>query len=248
MPKMTVDQDSLAALFTKLQSKDAQPILWGPDRKMLAPGIIELDYADSSNGKWQPYSERTKLLVLGVDACRDILLFTDQIIAPATRQRAAKCLTVPICKLVDTVIDIAAKMNDEESRNFRESWPCQDQKVYRDIAKELRKIQHKSKIRYIRNKLGAHLDTNVFNDESIPYIALGDILNIFSKAIILLMLFMSYSSAWFSWIRFAGNMPDSKHRTIETIFQYPLCVRWVIDLDGHIKNMEEMIVAEDPRH
>ncbi|MCI5161662.1 MAG: hypothetical protein D3917_06495 [Candidatus Electrothrix sp. AX5] len=214
----------------------------------MAPGIIDLDNADSSNGKWQLYNERTKLLVLGVDACHDILLYKDQVITPKTRQRAARGMTVPICKLIDTVLDIAAKMNDEQSRNIRKDWSDQDQKVYQTIAKKLRKVQHKSKIRYIRNKLGAHLDPKVFNDEHIPSIALNEILSIFGNALVLLMLFMNYPSTYFHWIRFLGNMPDGKHRTIETMFQYPLCISYLTDIDGHMKDMEKMTVAEDPRH
>ncbi len=248
VPKLIIDQDSLAAIFVKLQSEGDRPISWGLDEKMLAPGIIELDDASSKAGQWQPYSERTRLLMLGVDACYDIILYKDQLIKSVTRQRAVRGMTVQLCKLIDAVLDLVAKMNDEQSRSIRESWPRQDQILYRDIVKKLKNVQHKSSMRIIRNKLGAHLDIKIFDNEQIPRIELSDILNIFGNIVILLMISMNYPSTWFNWIRLVEEIPDDNHRVIEAMFQYPLCVRWITDIDGHIKEMERMTVAEDPRH
>ena len=32
------------------------------------------------------------------------------------------------------------------------------------------------------------------------------------------------------------------------MFSYPLCVRWITDLDGHVKDVGPLMLAADPRH
>lgn len=69
MPKLIIDESMLeriAASFTGL------PITMGPDGEMLAPGIVDLLEADHTIPRWTPNDDRTSMLVLAAEACRDV--------------------------------------------------------------------------------------------------------------------------------------------------------------------------------
>lgn len=157
-------------------------------------------------------------------------------------------LAVPLCSLIDVIIKLLAALNYEQSRQIRDSsWTRQDRETYQILAKRLRKMRSNSPVRNVRNKLAAHLDAAAFV-ENTPRLKPDDILGPLGDCALLLMLSMNYPSHWFCWIRPIGVLEDGKHYAVETMYSYPLCVRWITDLDGHVKDVGPMMLAADPRH
>lgn len=244
MPKLIIDESMLeriAASFAGL------PITMGPDGKMLAPGIVDLLDADHTISRWMPNDDRTGMLVLAAEACRDVTFYSERLIDSKTRRRAMRGVTVPVCKLMDVTALLVSRMNDKTSRGARAQWPNADQKTYHGVAKRLRKSRLQGPVRWVRNKIGAHLDPEAFMAGT-EHLKLDDILGAFGDCMVLLTLSMNYPSSWFSWIRGLGTSPDGQQNIVETMFEYPLCVRWVTDLDGHPIALSRAMLAEDPRH
>ncbi len=244
MPKLIIDESMLkriAASFTGLA------ITMGPDGEMLAPGIVDLLEADHTNSRWAPNDDRTGMLVLAAEACRDVTFYSERLIDSKTRRRAMRGVTVPVCKLMDVTALLVSRMNDKTSRDTRAQWPNADQKTYHEVAKRLKKNRLQGPVRWVRNKIGAHLDAEAFTAGT-EYLKLDDILGAFGDCVVLLTLSMNYPSSWFSWIRGLGTSPDGRQQIVETMFEYPLCVRWVTDLDGHPIALSRAMLAEDPRH
>ncbi|TLS19110.1 MAG: hypothetical protein FDZ72_05845 [Betaproteobacteria bacterium] len=233
--------ERIATSFTGL------PITMGPDGKMLAPGIVDLLDADHTNPSWMPNDDRTSMLVLAAEACRDVTFFSERLIDSKTQRRAMRGVTVPVCKLMDVTALLMSRMNDKTSRDARAQWPSADQKTYHEVAKRLRKSRLQGPVRWVRNKIGAHLDSEVFTVGT-EYLKLDDILGAFGDCVVLLTLSMNYPSSWFSWIRGLGTSSDGQLHIVETMFEYPLCVRWVTDLDGQPLALSRVMLAEDPRH
>ncbi|WP_374419486.1 hypothetical protein [Chromobacterium sp.] len=243
-PKLIIDESMLkriAASFT------GQPITMGPDGKMLAPGIVDLLDVENTTSRWTPNDDRTGMLVLAAEACRDVAFYSERLIDSKTRQRAMRGVTVPVCKLMDVTALLVSKMNDEKSRDNRAQWQNADQKTYHEVAKRLRKKRLQGPVRWVRNKIAAHLDAEAFTAGT-DYLKLDDILGAFGDCVILLTLSMNYPSSWFSWIRSLGASPDGQHHIVETMFEYPICVRWLTDLDGRPIASGQTTLAEDPRH
>lgn len=244
MPELIIDESMLeriAGSFTGL------PITMGPDGEMLAPGIVDLLEADHISSRWMPNDERTGMLVLAAEACRDVTFYSERLIDLKTRRRAMRGVTVPVCKLMDVTALLLSRMNDKPSRDTRAQWPNADQKTYHGVAKRLRKSHLHGPVRWVRNKIGAHLDPDAFIAGN-EYLKLDDILGAFGDCVVLLTLSMNYPSSWFSWIRGLGSSPDGQQLIVETMFEYPLCVRWVTDLDGHPIALCQAMLARDPRH
>ncbi|MBN3003459.1 hypothetical protein JW897_06885 [Chromobacterium alkanivorans] len=244
MPKLIIDESILkriAASFT------GQPITMGPDGEMLAPGIVDLLDTDHTISRWVPNDDRTGMLVLAAEACRDVLFYSERLIDSKTRRRAMRGVTVPVCKLMDVTALLISRMNDKTSRDARAQWPNTDQKTYHEVAKHLKKKRLQGPVRWVRNKIAAHLDAEAFTAGT-DYLKLDDILGAFGDCVILLTLSMNYPSSWFSWIRALGTSPDGQQHIVETMFEYPICVRWITDLDGHPIALSKVILAEDPRH
>lgn len=233
--------ERIAASFTGL------PITIGPDGEMLAPGIVDLLDADHTTSSWMPNDDRTGMLVLAAEACRDVTFFSERLIDSKNRRRAMRAVTVPVCKLMDVTALLVSRMNDKISRDYRAQWPNADQKTYHDVAKRLKKSRLQGPVRWVRNKIGAHLDSEAFTVGT-EYLKLDDILGAFGDCVVLLTLSMNYPSSWFSWIRALGTSPDGQLHIVETMFEYPLCVRWLTNLDGQPIALSKAMLAEDPRH
>jgi hypothetical protein len=243
--KFSIDEPTLKLISEKLTG---QPIYAGTDGALLAPGIIDILSNEETSDKWQPGNARTQQLILGMEACRDVLFYLNQYLEPKTRKRAMNRMTVPICSLIDVVRQLLAVTNDQQSRNIRESsWPIIDYDTYKISTKRLKKINGRSPVRSVRNKFAAHLDANIFAEKTLS-LKPDDILVPFGDCIVLLMLSINYPSEWFQWIRPIGIYNDKKHLAIETIHSYPICVRWITDLEGHAQDVESIVLAADPRH
>jgi len=243
--KLIFDESAMELIAAKMEGR---PIFMGPGGNLLSPGIVDLLGEEEASIRWQPGNERTRQLVLGGEACRDVLFYLDQFLDLKTRRRSINRLAVPICNLMDVVAKLIAELNDKESRQIRESsWPRQDRDTYKVLTKRLNKMRSRSPVRRVRNKLGAHLDSAAFI-EGTPRLKPDDILMPLGESVVLLMLSMNYPSHWFCWIRPVGVLEDGKHYAVETMYSYPLCVRWITDLDGHVKDVESLVLAADPRH
>jgi hypothetical protein len=220
----------------------------GPGGNLLTPGIVDLIGEEGASDRWQPGNLRTKQLVLGGEACRDVLFYLNQFLDPNTRRRSMNRLAVPLCNLMDVVAKLLAELNDKESHQIRKSsWPLQDRDTYQELAKRIKKMRFRSPVRHVRNKLAAHLDPVAFVERT-PRLNPDDVLRPLGDSVVLLMLSMNYPSHWFCWIRHIGVLEDGKHCAVETMFSYPLCVRWITDLDGHVKDVGPLVLAADPRH
>ncbi|MBM5573011.1 hypothetical protein GM173_15675 [Deefgea chitinilytica] len=244
MPKLIIDESMLeriAASFIGL------PITMGPDGKMLAPGIFDLLDADPTVSSWMPNDDRTSKLVLAVEACRDVTFYSERLVDLKTRRRAMRGVTVPVCKLMDVTADLVSGLNDKLSRDARTQWPNADQKTYHGVAKRLKKTRLQGPVRWVRNKIAAHLDAEAFTAGT-EYLKLDDVLGAFGDCVVLLTLSMNYPSSWFSWIRGLGTSPDGQQHIVETMFEYPLCIRWITDSDGHPIALSNAMLAEDPMH
>jgi hypothetical protein len=243
--KLIFDESAIKIAIEKMQGR---PVFIGPDGDLFNPGVVNLLGEEETLGKWQPGDERTKQLVLGGEACREVIFYLNQFLDPKTRQRSMNRMTVPLCSLMDVVVKLLAELNDKESRHIRESsWLRQDCNTYIESSRRVKKMKEHSPVRYVRKKLAAHLDKSVFV-EGAPRLKPIDILRPFGDCVVLLMLSMNYPSHWFCWIRPIGLLEDGKHYAIETMYSYPLCVRWITDLDGHVKDVGQMVLAADPRH
>lgn len=242
MAKLIIDEAAMNLAMAKLAGS---PIFAGPDGNLLAPRIIDLVEGDDERQAWQPANALSQHIVLGGEACRDILFHTPAAVEPRTRRRALKALTVPVCSLMDVVEAVRRELNAEGPRRFREEWPAQDRATYTSVGRRLRKTRLNGPVRKVRHKLGAHLDPDAFNTANLK-LDPNDLLGAMGDALVLLMLSMNHPSSYFSWIRCLGQVgPDAE--VVETMFSYPACVRWVVDPDGRVTDVLPVRLAEDPR-
>lgn len=244
MPKLILDA---AAIHIATQKLAGRTIFSGPNGGLLAPGVVDLVDDDAGSNRWQPADERTRLLALGGEACRDLVFLAEGFAKPETRRRASKALSVPVCSLMDVVTKLGAKLNDEESRRARQAWPQHDQKLRNEVGKRLKKQRLRGPVRKVRNKVGAHLDTKAFVDDAqVTKLKAEDLLGAMADALVLLMLALKHPNV-FAWIRGHGFTQDARYRLVETMFGFPIAVSWMTDLDGHVQDVSIVRIAEDPR-
>jgi len=237
-----------AAMNLMAEKLPGHPIYADPDGDLYAPGIVDILGDEGISDRWLPGNDHTKQLVLGMEACRDVLFYLNQFMDSRTRKRAMNRMAVPICTLMDIVVRLLTITNNEKSRTVRESsWPSSDRDTYLTVARRLKKMKNYKSIRRVRNKLAAHLDADVFVERTLQ-LKPDDVLAPLGDCVVLLTLSINYPSEWFCWIRPVGILEDRKHLAVETMYSYPLCVRWITDLEGHVKDFDSMIFAADPRH
>lgn len=237
-----------AAINLIAEKLPGHPIYAGPDGGLFSPGIVDILGEEGMSERWLPGNDHTRQLVLGAEACRDVLFYLNQFLEPKTQRRTMNRMAVPICSLIDVVVKLLSCTNTEQSRDIRESsWPCGDRDTYHTLARRLKKMKNHSSLRRVRNKLAAHLDTDVFVERTLR-LKPDDVLAPLGDCVVLLMLSINYPSEWFCWIRPVGLLEDRKHFVVDTMYSYPLCVRWITDLEGHVKDIESMVLAADPRH
>lgn len=242
MPKLIIDEAANRIAMEKLAGR---PIFGGPEGGLLAPGIVDLLKEDDGDA-WQPADDRTRLLVLGAEACRDLVHHAGTFAEAATRPRTWKSMSVPVCSLMDVVSKLRAKLNDEESRRARQAWPKHDRDLYKQVGKRFNKKRVRGPVRAVRNKIGAHLDPEAFDGGRVK-LKVEDLLGAMGDSLILFMLCLNHRTETFSWIRGHGLTKDGQHRLVETMFGFPAAVCWVTDLDGHVKDVSIVRIAEDPR-
>lgn len=242
MQKLIIDEEAIKLACLKLSE---QPIYGSPDGKFISPGIIDVvDYNDEGK-QWQPSDERSRLLVLAGEACRDLIFHAERFENKTSRNRVIKSMTVPLCSLMDQIQKLMNLLNDEESQKIRTQWPSHDRQIYKDIGKRFRKKHYKGSVRKVRNKLGAHLDQEVLVDRTIR-LDLKDFLNALGDSLILMNLLINHPNA-FSWIRWIGSSEKGDLHIVETFFGFPICTRWVTDVEGRVNDVGLMQLADDPR-
>lgn len=242
--KLIVDEATLSLIAEKLPG---QPIYAGPHGDLLTPGIVDI-FDEEISDRWQPMNEHSKQLVLGMEACQDVLFYLDYFLDPKSRKRAMHRMAVPICTLIDVVRQLLSITNGSEFIHIRDkTWPQSDYDTYKKIAKRLKKMNPSSPVRRVRNKLAAHMDSDVFV-EKVPSLQADDILEPLGDCVLLLMLSINYPSDFFHWIRPVGVLADKQHLAVETMQSYPISVRWITDSEGHVKDIESITLSADPRH
>lgn len=243
MAKLILDEAAMQLAMTKLAGS---PIFAGPDGGLLAPGIVDLIEGEDGARSWQPGDKRTSLIVLGGEACRDLVFHAPTFAESETRRRAMKSLVVSVCNLMDVTSGLLTEFNDEASRSHRRAWPRADQDTYTSVGRRLRKQRLRGPVRRVRDKLGAHLDPTAFAEKNLR-LRETDLLGAMGDALVLLMLSLNHPARSFAWIRWLAQSTDGQHTLVETMFDYPACVCWVTDREGHVKEVGPVRTAEDPR-
>jgi hypothetical protein len=242
MPKLVMDEAAMQLAVRKL---GGLPIYDGPGGAMLEPGVVELDDDEGAIGRWQPADRRTKLLTLAVEACQDVVFHGARVLGASADRRAMRAMVVPTCNLMDSTDQLLAELNGAEQREMRSAWRPHDQATYKETARRLRKSHLRGPVRTARNAVGAHLDADAY--EQRITIEPKSILSAFGDSLILLLLSLNHESHSFGWIRGLGASPDGQRLVVETMFSYPLAVRWLTDSDGRVLDVGHLQLAADPR-
>lgn len=242
MPKLIIDDEARKLLLSKAAG---QPIYSGLKGKFVSPGLIDVIDLSNVGNQWQPGDIRTTLLVLGGEACHELLFQSERFTEEAHRKRIIKNMAVPLCSLMDQVYKLMGSLTDEESSKTRETWPKVDQDNYKIIGRQFRKKRRKGPVRENRNLLGAHLSQDAIHDPK-AQLCLEDFFSALGDSLILFNLATNHPKA-FSWIRWLGSSQNGDFEVVETLFEYPLCVRWVTDKEGKAIDVGFFQLAEDPR-
>ncbi len=239
MSRLIIDEAAQQLAAARLEGK---PIFAGPGGGLLELGVVDLvDRGDPE--AWQPADQRTKMLTLAIEACRDMVFHAERLLAsPGTARRAIKAMAVPACNLVDVSIQLHSALNSREFHAVRTRWPAKDQATYQEASKRLKKQHFAGALRTARNKISAHLDPEVY--ETGVNLSLNDVLGAIGDALLVLMLALNHRSA-FVWIRFLGTLPSGE-RVVETMFDYPIATRWLTDLEGKVLDVGILQLAADP--
>jgi hypothetical protein len=243
MPKLIMDEATMQMLVSKLRG---YPVHLGPNGGLLQPGVVDVVDGNEEQSPWQPGDARTKLIVLSAEACSEIVFSAERFDDRSARTRTLKNLTVPVCSLMDLVHRMLSSLNDGESRAMRQQWPVADQNLYIDAGRRLRKVHLNGPVRKVRHALGAHLDPDVFQGET--RLKTEDCLQAMGDVLILFQLALNHAARAFSWIRPIGRSDDGTRLMVETMYDYPACVRWVTDSDGRVLDVKGVFLAADPRH
>lgn len=188
---------------------------------------------------------RIGLLVLGGEACRELLFQAERFNENAHRQRVIKSMSVPLCSLMDQIHKLMGLLNNERSVQIRNSWPLHDQENYKNIARQFRKKRFNGPVRQVRNKLAAHLDQEVIGNSQYR-LRIEDFLLALGDSLILFMLIINHHYI-FAWIRWIGSSESEGLHIVETLFEYPVCIRWTTDNEGRVTDTGLFQLAEDPR-
>lgn len=228
MPRLIIDEVAQQLAAEKLSGA---PLYAGRGGELMDPGVIDL-VDDGGEHAWQPGGERTRALALGVEACHDMVASATAVLnARSGRRRAIKAMAVPTCNLMDSVNRLHQLLNDQECRDNRNTWPLKDRTTYRESARRLRRTHLRGPVRTARNKLGAHLDPDVYDQPIV--LSLDDVMSAFGDCLMVLLLALNHGSKSFSWIRSLGSLPTGEP-VVETMFSYPMVVRWVTDAGGNV--------------
>lgn len=239
MPQLILDE---AAMHLAMERLRGQPLFTEANGELQAPGLVELD--DSPGARWQPNDPRARGLVFAAETCQDVVFQATRFSEPGQRRRTLVAMTAPLCSLMEEVVKLLKEFNTDEWQKARENWPSADRKTYKTYSRTLKKKRLRGPVRKARNKRGAHMDPSLLRDGL--RLTIDDVLMAMGDSLVLLMLCMNHPGA-FSWIRGLGVTSDGQHRVVETMYTYPLCVRWLTDLDGHVKDVCPGLLSKDPR-
>jgi len=242
MPKLILDDTALRLFASKVAG---QPIYSGSDGKFIAPGIIDVVDHDEAWERWQPGNEQARLLLLGGEACRELVFQAERFKEKTHRRRTVKSMTVPLCSLMEQINRLMSLLNDDESSKTRTMWSRHDQESYKNIGRRFRKQRLNGLVRTVRNKLGAHLDQDAIGEPRLQ-LCIEDFLAALGDSLILFNLVTNHRHA-FSWIRWIGSSQEGNFHMVETLFEYPLCVQWITDNEGRVTDAGFLQLAEDPR-
>lgn len=245
MPRIIFDE---AAMKLAMSQLGGRPVYAAPDGSFLKPGVMDVGNDDVS-GRWAPANTRARCIVLADQACREIIDHAEQFIAsPEQRSRVAKRMTIATCNLMDLVHKrLLPEDNKPDARAHRETWPRVDQATYVKVSRRLRTERIHGPVRQVRNKLTAHLDVEALDNGGLR-LSSEDLLGALGDSLVLLAFGMRQPASAFAWIRGIARSTDGTKHAVETMFDYPICVRWITDSEGHVEHVEGVRFAEDPRH
>ncbi len=241
--KLIVDEAAIELLTRKLRTL---PVVVGSDGRFVRPGIVDLVEDLDSLERWQPCDQRTKLLVLSHEAAREVQSSAAGFADPHQRRRVVKNLSIPICNLMDVVHKLTGALNDPDAQRARVAWPQHDQDSYKSVGRRFRGLRQNGPVRRVRNRIAAHLDVDAFSDPGLR-IDVEEFLAALGDSLLLLFLAARHPSRFFTWIRFLGETPDTRHCVVETMYESPECVRWYTDHEGNVQDVECVSLAADPR-
>lgn len=242
MPKIIIDEDAMKLAHSKLIN---QPIYSQLSRDCLNSKVIDILDHENTQGKWQPGNKEAQFLLLCVEACKAIVFQAQLFKNEEFRDRSIRAMTVPLCSLMDETHKLTNSLDkDEESRKERRQWSPDNQKTYKNIGKKFRKKRISGPVREIRNKVAAHLDREIINRKY--QLALEDFLFALGDTLILLMLSTNHRNK-FSWIRWISSSQDNTIHIVETLFEYPLCVRWTTNSEGKPVDVGYPQLVDDPQ-
>lgn len=220
-----------------------QPIFAAADGSLEIHGVVDLLDDTLTSSPWAPSNELASGIVAGVEACKDIAFFSERFGEEAHRRRTIKAMTVPLCALMDVLKDLMAGFNAPRWRELRQSWVDYDQRCYLDISKRLKKEHMGGPVRKVRNVLGAHLDPEA--RQGGIHLSAADLFGALGDSLILLMLMLKHRSA-FQWIRGLGALEGGEGRVVDTIAEWPICLRWITDMEGHPKDVGYIRLVANP--
>jgi hypothetical protein len=242
VPKLIINDSTIQMLMEKIPGF---PIHAGPGSYLLEPGVCDLVDGNEKSNPWQPGDRRTRLLVLAGEACRQISFELERFHEVHARKRILKNLSIPICSLMDVVVELQKFLNDESCGEIRRFWPISDQESFAQLGRRIRKVHQQGQVRTLRHKIAAHLDTEAFDlgdlnpSPKILLEALGDTL-------IVLMLSFNHKAYAFSWIRPVVSLDEGQKLLVDTMFDCPFAVRWVTDVEGNVLDVAQISLAADP--
>lgn len=222
------------------------PVVLNPGGVLLDPGVGGVLDADEDHDRWRPANEAAELLVLGGEACCDVMSLERLFLNKESRKRATKNLSVPVCNILDVATSIAHELNgttDEHrqtSKELRSRWPDADLVVYVDACRRVKKAREN--LRLTRNKLGAHLDQKALR-ERLRVVAPETVVRAFGDALLVLLVATNYPPSWFSWVRAVGEDP----RDFEINATGVISTRWRVDDDWPIPIPTLLTLSADPR-
>lgn len=242
LPRLVIDA---AAIELARKRLCGAAIAAGPDGAFLEPGVVDLvDQGSDEQARWQPADARTTQLMLGAEACRDVVFHLDRVLVEKAHPRAIRGLVVPACNMMDAAAKLLVHFNDVQSQRMRQVWRASDRITYKEVGRRLKKKHLRGPVRTARNKIGAHLDISAY--QCPVRVAAEEILRVIGDSVVLLLLILNHDAQSFSWIRSLGASED--RCIVETLFDYPVATRWLTDREGHVLDVGHLQLAADPRH
>lgn len=242
MPKLILDDHALKIAMDRLTG---QPIFSAADGSLLKPGVIDLIDGGGPESPWQPSNDLARGIVLGAEACKEIVFQAERIREPHRRGRVLKDMCIPVCSLMDVLQSLMHGFNKPDWCLAREAWPKHDQDAYLIIGRRLRRTHMTGPVRKVRHALGAHLDLKAAHGGL--RIPTDDLLGALGDSLIVLMLMLHHPGA-FRWIRPIATVESESVRIVDTMDSYPLCLRWITDMHGRVKDVGNVRLADDPLH